>query len=245
MISKLMFISKLRVRGSLFHCQIYSKRKLLIVKIISVKRKRGKLNLEKAMNKNIFQEAKLEQINKFESFKISSECKVRFTAPGDSKKSNKSNNSKEGKSTPNSLDNDKNEISPNSSTKSEKQMNRKFATPAMYKIAMSLKKYTEHKFKKVHQESTTSLLNKDDLDSLKNKDGLKVVTEENNTIKTNDDETNKKIHDENICRNDKENLETKKNSKLSREFGDDDDELDEEISDSSKCSCCNFFEGFI
>ena len=209
-----------------------------------VKRKRGKLNLEKAMNKNIFQEAKLEQINKFESFKVSSECKVRFTAPGDSKKSiksNKSNNSKEGKPTPNSLNNDKNEISPNSSTKSEKQMNRKFATPAMYKIAMSLKKYTEHKFKKVHQESTTSLLNKDDLDSLKNKDGLKVVTEENNAIKTNDDGTNKEIYDENICKNAKENLETKENSKLSREF-DDDDELDDEISDSSKCSCCNFLK---
>ena len=183
------------------------------------------------MNKNIFQEAKLEQINKFESFRVSSECKVRFTAPGDSKKSDKSNNSKEGKPSPNSLNNDKKEISPNSSTKSDKQTNKKLATPAMYKIAMSLKKYTENKFKKVHQESNTNLLQKDDLDSLKTKDGLKVVLEENNVSKSNNDATIAEIHDDEVNRIPKQNGEKKKNSKSSTEF---DDDMDEEISQSSK-----------
>jgi hypothetical protein len=201
-----------------------------------VKRKRGKLNLEKAMNKNIFQEAKLEQINKFETMKISSECKVRFTAPGEHKKSiksNKSNHSRDDKHASSALNKDKNEISPNSSTKSEKSTNKRFNTPAMYRIAMSLKKYTENKFKKVHQESSTNLLNKDDSDSLKApNESLKIITEENNVKKINSDVD---VEKHNLLEPSIVNADKNENSKTSAEI---DEEVDEEneIKKSSKHS---------
>ena len=202
-----------------------------------MKRKRGKLNLEKAMNKNIFQETKLEQINKFETLKISSECKVRFTAPGEHKKSiksNKSNNSREDKHAPSALNKDKNEISPNSSTKSEKSINKRFNTPAMYRIAMSLKKYTENKFKKVHQESSTNLLNKDDVDSLKAaNEVLKIISEENSVKKINSDVD---IEKHNLLEPSIVNADNKK--EILKSSAEIDEELDEEneINKSSKHS---------
>jgi hypothetical protein len=105
--------------------------KVDVLKQTQIKRKRGKLNLEKAMNKNLFQEASPQKQEKIGSFKVSSECKVRFSTPPldgvihsskQSVKSNKSNTDSTTTTTSN--------------------------TPAMYKIALNIKKFTQSKFKK-------------------------------------------------------------------------------------------------
>ena len=198
------------------------------------------------MNKNIFQEAKIDQMNKFESFKISSECKVRFSGPGDSKKSNKSNNSKEkddhaAKQGANSILKD--DTSPTSSLIKSKKHSRINATPAMYKIALTLKKYTENKFKKVQQDPALALhqdnhhLHKvESVDTPKLTDTKLPV--ENSQADSNFEESNLLLND-----NDNDNENGVKQRRYNTPFinnndtkfnSDFDVDIDEEISQSSK-----------
>ena len=98
---------------------------------------------------------------------------------------------------------------------------------------MSLKKYTENKFKKVHQESSTNLLNKDDSDGLKAlNESLKIITEENNVKKINSDVD---VEKHNLLEPSIVNADKNENSKTSAEI---DEEVDEEneIKKSSKHS---------
>ena len=155
------------------------------------------------MNKNIFQETKIEELNKYDSIKISSECKVRFSTPGDSKKSiksNKSNNSKE---------------SANSTLKE------KITAPSMYKIALNLKKFTENKLKKVHQDASSNLIQKDELV----KKMVDSLTDENNSTKNDREVAKVLLHEDESGMIQKNNV-----PKFSAEF---DAVLEKEISESS------------
>ena len=128
--------------------------------LLKAKRKRGKLNLEKAMNKKFFNESNIEKISMFDAKKAINEIdrkletRMRLFSRRDSKKSGGSSIKSSEKTNPIKLEqNDLVIVNCNTSSIVKKN------TPQFSKIAQAFKKYVPNKIKKQHSE-TADLIDK-------------------------------------------------------------------------------------
>ncbi|CAF0808879.1 unnamed protein product [Brachionus calyciflorus] len=139
--------------------------KVDVLKHNPVKRKRGKLNLEKAMAKNIFDETGSRKgLHIFDSLKMNAKNNSDNNFKN-SKKSNCSNSFRDNQNRENPI---LKEFQETGSFKSKSSSGNQTNTPAMYRIALKLKRLTEAKLKKSNSESVAALANKDDFDSKEN-----------------------------------------------------------------------------
>jgi hypothetical protein len=142
------------------------------VKQNPAKRKRGKLNLEKAMSKNMFDETNPKKIDLFSSLKSSFKQKNLIASDFDnSKKESKRSNTSTltFKDSPEIIGSKENGDKFKSKFKSSFTSNKSSNTssPTMYKIAMRLKKFTESK-RLISTQSDSSFLDHNNNNNLLN-----------------------------------------------------------------------------
>jgi hypothetical protein len=163
---------------------VFVLRKLSSNESNSVKRKRGKLNLEKAMTKNIFEEANMQRISLFDTFKANQANKAKQTNDNtnnsghkNSKKSNNSDSFTDKNKDPATLK----EVHETSASGKKAFYANNQNSPSMYKIALRIKKLTEYKLKKA--QSVPVAVMKDEEQNRATKAGTITATTTSETIK--------------------------------------------------------------
>lgn len=144
--------------------------------LIKVKRKRGKLNLEKAMAQTKFDENNL---NLFDSFKLKTKLNQSLDTDSNFKNSKRSNCS-------NNMENNR-EVNLKEIRETKGKVNQQ-STPTMYRIAMRLKRLTDLKIKKTNSES---IFEPDQSDLKKEK----ILTKQKSSIEISDENFNFKLGD--------------------------------------------------
>jgi hypothetical protein len=177
------------------------------------------------MTKNIFEEANLQRISLFDTFKTNQTSKAKQTNENtntsghkNSKKSNNSDSFRDKNKDPTTLK----EVHETSGKKPFYVNNQN--SPSMYKIALRIKKLTEYKLKKT--QSVPVNVAKDDDQSKEAKAGTVTATTTSETIK----ETNNKASM--IKEHDEEEKPNQKNPKMVEEAANSNDNHESLISDT-------------